>query len=178
MADNKAIDEYQKLYEEHGDKLDIMDCEVYYFSVNNWFGGRDYPEDPRFEKWVGMARDENGKYIMKGTFYDDEWVKANKLCVKYGAYDMSTNFLVTAPREWILENCPELLSDKEYEYFTLIGNEKVRHTQKYASFMCTRDDNGDLYDRFGWTFLEYKEENFGTHWYDEDLQTTEGEDET
>lgn len=178
MADNKVIEAYQKLYEEHGDKLDIMDCAVYYFSVNNWFSASDYPEDPRFEKWVGMARDENGDFIEKGTFYDDEWVKANKLCVKYGALDMSTNFLVTAPREWILENCPELLSDKEYEYFTLRGNEKVRHTKKYASFMCYRDENGDLYDRFGWTFLEYKEENFGTHWYDEDLQTTEDEDKT
>ena len=153
-----------------------IDAAVYYFSVNNWFGGRDYPEDARFKKWVGESRDENGNYITKETFLDEDWVKANKLCVKYGAYDMSTNFLVSAPKEWILQNCPELLTDKEYEYIIINGNgEKVRHTKKYSSFLVVPNDQGELIDRLGWEFLEYKEENFGTQWFDEDITTEEEE---
>ena len=46
----------------------------------------------------------------------DKWCKKNKLCVYQGAIDMSCNYTVSAPREWVEKNCPELLTDKEYTY--------------------------------------------------------------
>ena len=40
-------------------------------------------------------------------------------------------------------------------------------------FVDHPDEDGVVTARFGWPYLEYKEENFGVHWYDED---EEGED--
>ena len=105
-------------------------------------------------------------------------MKKNKLCVLYGAYDMSTNILVSAPRAWVLENCPELLSDNTYEYDTLRCNEKVHHVRKYADFVCVSDDEGRIRSKVGgWDFLEYKDENIGTTWYDEDEHMSDDNDE-
>ena len=49
--------------------------DVVYFSVNNWFCGRDYPYDEQFIKWM---HDDLNQY-----FRNEEWVKENKLCVKW-----------------------------------------------------------------------------------------------
>ena len=32
-----------------------MKNDVIYLEFNNWFGGRDYPEIPNIEKWVGAC---------------------------------------------------------------------------------------------------------------------------
>ena len=45
---------------------------VVYFSVNNWFCGRDYPDTKNFRKWLGND--------LKQNFMNDEWCKENKLC--------------------------------------------------------------------------------------------------
>ena len=79
--------------------------EIIYFEINNWFAGRDYPDDEIFSKW-----------IKNYTFRDNEYCKENKLCVMCGAIDMSMNYCVAAPKSWVLENCPDLLSDKEFTY--------------------------------------------------------------
>ena len=85
-----------------------MNEEIIYFSVNNWFSGRDYPPTKNFKKWLGDDLNQ--------TFRNDEWAKKNKLCIYYGVIDMSQNYTIAAPRSWVEKNCPELLTDKEYTY--------------------------------------------------------------
>ena len=178
LDDKSCGIDLQAMYDKASDRINNMDTEIVYFSLNNWMRGHDYPEDEKYKRWVGEARGKYGEQDTKDSFLDEEWVKKNKLCVLYGAYDMSTNILVSAPRAWVLENCPELLSDKTYEYDTLRCSETVHHVKKYADFVCVRDDKGRIRSKVGgWDFLEYKDENIGTTWYDEDEQMNDDEDE-
>lgn len=163
---------------------------VIYFSVNNWFCGRDYPDTPNFRKWLGKDMDQ--------YFADDEWCKKNKLCVYHGTWDMSFNYTVSASREWVEKNCPELLTDDEYTYVTQHGSykkkglfgkselvwENVEHKKKYSDFVYTPEVEGDTPppDRFDMPFREYKEENFGseyfkTSYWDSDDEEEEEEEE-
>ena len=51
--------------------------EIIYFEINNWFAGRDYPNEEPFKQWV---KDEQ--------FSDDAWCKENGdmlICLKVGA---------------------------------------------------------------------------------------------
>ena len=116
-----------------------MRDEVIYFSVNNWFAGRDYPNTPTFREW--MKDDLNLK------LRDDDWAKENKLCIYYGVIDMSQNFTVSAPKEWVEKNCPEIIGS-EFEY-------KPRSWEYVPSP-----------DKHGMPFQEYKECNFGSSFYD------------
>lgn len=135
--------------------------EVIHFSVNNWFSGRDYPPTDNFKKWL--------RNDLNQTFRNDEWAKENKLCIYYGCIDMSFNYTVAAPRSWVERNCPELLGDDEFTYRTCIyskdGDKVIEHKKKYSDFVDKLDENGDVEDRFGWPYLEYKPENFGVHYY-------------
>lgn len=115
--------------------------DIVYFELNNWFSGRDYPEDEPFLSW--MSSDLNLK------FKDATWVKANKLCVAFAFVDMSQNFCITAPISWVQNNCPSLLT-------------------KYTEFLREPDEDGEVYGRFGHKFLEYTDENFGITEYEED----------
>ena len=125
---------------------------VVYFELNNWFSGRDYPEGEPYETWM------NDFY-----FDNEEWVKENKLCVVAGFIDMSRNYCISAPREWVEKNCPSLLSDGEFESVVIRGPEAEVITSKhrYSDFLREPDEDGDVYGRFGWKFLEYEEENIG-----------------
>jgi hypothetical protein len=141
-----------------------MNEEVIYFSVNNWFSGRDYPPTENFKKWLG--------HDLNQAFRNDEWAKENKLCIYCGLIDMSTNYTIAAPREWVEKNCPELLTDDEFTYRTCIhskdGDKVIEHKKKYSDFVDKPDKYGDVEDhRFGWPYLEYKPENFGCHYYEE-----------
>lgn len=140
-----------------------MQEQIIYFSVNNWFCGRDYPPTKNFKKWLGND--------LKQQFMDDAWAKENKLCIYYGSIDMSFNYTVAAPREWVEENCKELLTDEEYTYVTLShskdGEKRHVHKAKYSDFVDHPNKDGEVKARFDWPYLEYKEENFGAHYYDE-----------
>ena len=150
-----------------------MDSGIIYFSVNNWMYGEDYPPTENFRKWLGNDLDQ--------TFQNEEWVKENKLCVRCGFYDMSQNYLVSAPREWVKKNCPELLTTFEYTYTSIINDKEVEHKGRYSKFVYLPeygpDDEFKCEDRFGWPFLEYKEENIGVHWYEEEPEQEEDEPE-
>ena len=115
--------------------------EIVYFSMNNWFSGRDYPEAEPFLTWFS---DDTHLYFM-----DEEWVKKNELCVLGTLIDMSVNFTVTAKRNWVEKNCPELLT-------------------KYNEFVYNPDVDGFVEDRFGIEFLEYSKDNIGFSWTDYD----------
>ena len=98
------------------------------------------------------------------TLRSDEFCKENKLCVYYGAVDMSCNFTVSASREWVEKNCPEIIGSK-FEYKPSDGETEPD---------C--DEVGNM------PFREYCEWNFGaeyyeTHWWDSDDDDEEEEDE-
>ena len=112
--------------------------EVIYFELNNWFAGRDYPTDEPFLSWVSEIK-----------FRDEEWIKENKLVVVESLVDMSMNFCITATRDWVEQNCPELLST--YKEF-------IRQPE---------EDDEAPYGRFGCPFLKYQEGNIGYHYADE-----------
>ena len=111
---------------------------------------------------------------------------------------MSFNYTVSAPREWVEKNCPELLTDDEYTYTTQQGSykkkglfgktelvwENVEHKKKYSDFVYTPEVEGDTppSDGYDMPFREYKEENFGseyfeTYCWDDDDEEDEDEDE-
>lgn len=160
--------------------------DVIYFSVNNWFCGRDYPDTKNFRKW--LSNDINQ------SFRNDEWCKENKLCVYYGWVDMSCNYTVSAPREWVEKNCPELLTDDEYVYYIMVHRPKKKklfggyeyedvkeeHKKKYSDFVYSQEevDEGEC-DRVGnMPFRKYCEENFGSEYYVTDYwEDVEEEDE-
>ena len=159
--------------------------DVIYFSVNNWFCGRDYPDTKNFRKWLGDDLNQ--------SFMSDEWCKENKLCVYQGCIDMSSNYTVSAPREWVEQNCPELLTDDEYTYIVRCyhGGGKggsvctdEEHKKKYSDFVYKPDVEGDTpdCDKFDMPFREYKEENFGSKYYETnywgDEEDEEEDDET
>lgn len=111
--------------------------DVVYFELNNWFCGRDYPAAEPFISW--MSNDLSIK------FRNEDWVEENKLCVVESIVDMSSNYCITATKEWVKKNCPTLLTD-------------------YQKFLRYPDEYGDVYGRFGCEFLPYKEENIGLRW--------------
>lgn len=115
---------------------------IIYFELNNWFCGRDYPNAEPFISWMG-----NDMHL---RFLDDAWCKENKLCVAQSLIDMSTNFCISAPKLWVEKNCPELLT-------------------KFREFLRSPDEYGDVYGRFGSTFLEYNESNFGCIFLEEEV---------
>ena len=139
--------------------------DVVYFSVNNWMYGHDYPPTDNFRKWLGND--------LHQSFRDEPWVRENKLCVRCGCIDMSQNYCVTAPRKWVEENCPELLSNGEFTYTTMINDKTVEHKGRYAKFVYKPNADGVCEDRFGWPFLDYCEENIGVQWYEEDPEPEE-----
>ena len=138
-----------------------MSNEIIYFEVNNWFGGRDYPICEPISEWVP-----------KYKFNNDEWCRENKLCVLAGNVDMSANWCVAAPIEWIEQNFPKILTDEEYTYYVLVTSagvtEKKEYHKKYSDFRRFPDEYGDVEGRFGWSFPEYAEENYGVRWRDSD----------
>ena len=115
--------------------------DIVYFELNNWFSGRDYPNAEPFLSWM--------KDDLTQKFRDKEWIKENKLVVVESLVDMSMNFCITATKEWVENNCIELLST-------------------YEEFIRKPENEEDVtYGRFGCPFLEYEEENIGYHYADE-----------
>ncbi len=170
--------------------MSMKNNNVVYFSVNNWMSGENYPPLDCFKKWLGDDLNQN--------FRSDEWCKENKLCVYYGMVDMSTNYTISAPREWVEKNCPELLTDDEYTYTVRYGKPKKKLfggyeyvwedkevKKKYSDFVYSQEDvdEGEC-DRVGdMPFREYCEANFGskyyeTYWWgDEDDEDSDEDDE-
>lgn len=108
--------------------------DIVYFELNNWMAGEDYPNVEPFKSWIGNDFDIK--------FRDEKWVEENKLCVLAFYVDMSCNFCITAKREWVEKNCPELLTH-------------------YKEFLRFPEEDGEVLSRFDCSFLEYSEENIG-----------------
>ena len=138
--------------------------DVVYFELNNWFAGRDYPDAEPFLTWCG---DDMNLY-----FNNENFVKENKLCVVQQIIDMSCNWCITAPKKFVLENCPKLLSDETYESKFIVssseGEKYVIEKYSYKDFIRIPDEDGDVYGRFDGKFLPWAEENIGIHYAYED----------
>jgi hypothetical protein len=158
--------------------------DIVYISVNNWFCGRDYPPTENFKTWL---RDD-----LNQKFRSDKWAKENKLCIYYGMIDMSQNYTISAPREWVEKNCPELLTDEEYTYYSIIQKpkkklfggyeyveERIEHKKKYSDFVYYPDEGETTpdYDKFDMPFREYCEKNFGSEYYETHYWDDDDEDE-
>lgn len=76
--------------------------ELIRFELNNWFEGRDYPDEEPFITWMC---DDLNQYFMK-----ENWIKENELVVTVALVDMSFNYCIVAKKSWIEENCPKLLT--------------------------------------------------------------------
>lgn len=122
-----------------------MANEIIYFELNNWACGRDYPDAEPFISWMGT---------LLPIFRNEDWAKENKLCVRASNVDMSQNFCITATKEWVENNCPELLT-------------------KYTQFLRKPDKYGYVDGRFGCPFLDYEESNIGVKWWYEDSDEPE-----
>lgn len=123
--------------------------DIFYFEVNNWIQGRDYPDEEPFLSWIGND--------LKQHFKDDEWCRKNKLCVVFELIDMSLNFKVTATKEWIEKNCPCLFDNENKQFICEID------TNDYD------EDDLEYYEEFRYglgPFLKWTERNFGVHEYD------------
>ena len=136
-----------------------MNEDVVYFELNNWFPGRDYPNVEPFTTWCG---DDLDLY-----FSNAEFVKEHKLCVVESFIDMSVNWCVTAPRSFVEEFCPKLLSDESTEFtvHTHCNGEDTTETKSvpYKDFLRFPASNGEVYGKFGDEFLMYSDDNVGIH---------------
>ena len=111
--------------------------DIIYFELNNWSCGRDYPDAEPYISWMGNDLNIN--------FRSEKWTKENKLVVVASVVDMSSNFCISAKRDWVEKNCPSLLNEfKEFQRFPDEGSDRV-------------------FGRFDCPFLPYEEENIGSH---------------
>lgn len=131
---------------------DETKIEVVYFELNNWFAGRHYPDEEPFLSWM---RDDMNQF-----FLNEDWVKENELCVNAYLIDMSLNYCITAPKEWVLKNCPNLLLTK----FLRFPDENGKVFGRTAAYL---DIKGDVHIEEP-EFLEYNENNIGVHFLDFD----------
>jgi len=131
-------------------KKDVKEQEIIYISINNWFAGRDFPESGFFYK----KYDKNCDGWI--NLFSDEYCKRNKLCVNYTVVDMSQNFCISAPKKWVMKNCPEILENESF---------KKKFTYPEPGV-----------DRLDCMILDYCEENIGLT-YSEDPDQVDIEDE-
>ena len=113
--------------------------EIYYIELNHWSTDY-YPDVEPFLTWM----DDDVLQLRK-----EDWVIENKIVVVESIVDMSLNYCITAPKEWIDKYCPELLT-------------------KYSKFLRKPNKDGEIFGQFGCPFLQYKEENFGFWFFDLD----------
>ena len=118
--------------------------EIIYFELNNWFPDRDYPNAEPFTSWLDFTW---GGCVLQ----NEDWCKENQLCVIWTHVDMSSNYCITAKKDWVEQVCPELLT--KYTQFLRYPNPKC--------------DN-EVYGQFGHTFLEWSPEHFGSMFIEDD----------
>lgn len=118
--------------------------EIIYFELNNWFPDRDYPNAEPFTSWLDFTW---GGCVLQ----NEDWCKENQLCVIWTHVDMSSNYCITAKKDWVEQVCPELLT--KYTQFLRYPNPKY--------------DN-EVYGQFGHTFLEWSPEHFGSMFIEDD----------
>lgn len=77
------------------------------FELNNWVPTSSYPYEEPFITWM----DEENLNLY---FTNSKWVNEQGIGIVYTFIDMSINFCVCAPMQWIEENCPKLFSHPKF----------------------------------------------------------------
>ena len=160
------------------------------FEFNDWDPGEGYPDMPPFSSWMEMSCSP----LKLPIFHDDDWVKENKLCIIETAVDMSISYLVTAPRKWVEDNCPYLLTEEGEDWiikypYPYLNDEAIERSISMKSDIFTEDEiesiKGKEYEPHdlvgapsGLHFLDYTEKNIGLWWYDSIEDTVKRYDET
>ena len=89
-----------------------------YFELNHW-STEQYPAEEPFLSWMSdcyeTAEEEEKSWIREPEIFD-KYCKDNGLIVGLAIIDMSLNFCVTATDEWVQENCPTLLDERNRKF--------------------------------------------------------------
>lgn len=135
---------------------------IVYFELGNWSSGKDHPNREPFSTWMMDS-------VLQ--FGNDKWCVDNQLCVikhhKSSDPDGKYYFLIAAKEDWVLVNCPQLLSTDKYSYTATTrksGNSFTQSTvtKRYSDFVCQPDKNGKVIGtKSKAEFPTYSEENFG-----------------
>ena len=81
---------------------------------------------------------------------DENWIKENKICVKWFPIDMSFDFMITAPKSFVEKVCPCFLEEKYKEF--------ISYHEDYSDLEDTPDSRYVGSEEY---FLPYTEENIG-----------------
>ena len=112
------------------------------FEVNDW---HKYPK--YFDEWYNYKLHRHGGCKW---FPDlDKMAKENKLCIQVVVIDMAISMMFTAPREWIMKTCPELLTDPKWTEECVYGQ---------GSDIIPHEIKGQPSCEY---FLDWTEDNFG-----------------
>ena len=114
--------------------------EIVYFELNNWCPGDDYPNAEPYHSWLNPK----DHYFI---FRDTKYIKENKLIVVEFIIDQSINYCISAPKQWVKQNCPSLLT-------------------KYTEFLRYPDEDGCVYSKFGIPFRTWNEKDIGYYYED------------
>ena len=124
-----------------------MKNEIIYFEINNWICGEDYPNTEPFISWLNNDLNQ--------TLRSDEWCKKNKLCVTHEIVDMSNNYKITATKDWVMKNCPQLFESQNSKFIYNLKDDYDEDETKYFE--------GSGYGEG--PYLKWCEENSGCHHY-------------
>lgn len=103
--------------------------ELIKFTLNDWLIGYDYPSIEPIKTWLS-----NDKMFM--YLGNDAWCKENKLSVIIGSVDMSIDFCITAPKDWVENVCPWVIgSDCELPIESLTNDFFTPFSPDYESFI-------------------------------------------
>ena len=134
--------------------------DIIYFELNTYLSGETYPPAAPFVEWVRSMQ-----------FSKNNWCIENQLCVVVEIINDTFNWCITATREWVEENCPDLLSNKTFTYKVPVTRYDIRinaevqefitYTGTYSKFLRTPDKLGRVTGTHGTIFKAYSEENWG-----------------
>lgn len=166
-----------------------MAKDIMCFEINDW---HEYPSC--FDEWFDLESHKGKQWLIDLNKY----AKENKLCIKVCVIDMAISLVITAHRDWVEKNCPELLEKKwenycVYKYPWPYQNDCDYYPDEPSKDESERKENEDrqreLYffhkqftaeeiENFkphnicgspsGEPFYDWEEENFGAREFDED----------
>lgn len=109
------------------------------FWLNNW-SSEFYPE---IKPFIGKNGWVDNFDRLSQTFLDNDWCIKNQLCVNCNIVDMSIDLAISAPFDWVIENCKGVLGTK-----FVVKNQETSY--------------------WGTPFLQYTPKNYGYHFVDDD----------
>ncbi|WQJ53691.1 MAG: hypothetical protein [Wendovervirus sonii] len=122
------------------------DEQIVYFFINDWQLKEDFKRlfycylNGYISVMLKRHVDFPEGIVCKSIEDEYKWAIDNKICINIDIYDMATLFWITAPKEWVEKNFPEILPFvKQYPEDRIFKNDR-----KY--------------------YLKYIPENFGYHY--------------